>query len=133
MQEDRKKPHLADFLPFLIASSMVEKILASARFCHFGGVYTHQVWKSRSVQWGQTHRHTFFQTIYSNPPEGGGSIMTLVSIPVYMFTKLYIIIKVIYLFQNICLLVCPFCACTYTNKFGTSLKLFLQIVAGFLY
>ena len=25
------------------------------------------------VQWGHTHRSTFFQTIYSNPPEGGGS------------------------------------------------------------
>ena len=29
------------------------------------------------------------------------------------------------------LVVCLFCACI--NKFGTSLKLYLQIVAGFLY
>ena len=51
MQEDCKKPHLVDLLPFLIVSSTVEKILVSTRFCHFGRVYTtRQVWKSRSVQ-----------------------------------------------------------------------------------
>ena len=27
------------------------------------------------VQQGQTHRQKFFQTIYYNPPEGGGSII----------------------------------------------------------
>ena len=79
MQKDSKKPHLVDLLPFLIASSMVEKILVSVRYCHFGGVYTfiRQLRKCPvlAVQWGHTHTlTTFFQTIYSNPPEGGRSI-----------------------------------------------------------
>ena len=69
---------------------MVEKILVSARSYHFGAVYTLQVWKSRSVQLlrysGVRHRQTFLQTIYSNPPEEGGSI-TVVIILHLLITK----------------------------------------------
>ena len=75
-EESLRQPHLEDFLPFLIASSMVEKVLVSARSCHFAGVYTRQVWKSRSVQFlrhsgvTQTHRQTFFQIIYKPSQRG---------------------------------------------------------------
>ena len=41
---------------------LFEKILASVRSCHLGGVYTHQVWKYRSVKFlrysGVTRTHS---------------------------------------------------------------------------
>ena len=67
-------------------------MLVSAHSCHFGGVYTCQVWESRSVQFlrysgvTRTHKQTFFQTIYSNPPEGGGSMKVYIGI--YYISKL---------------------------------------------
>ena len=42
---------------YLIASSLVEKILVSAHSCHFGGVYIHH---------GSHTQTDIFQTIYSN-------------------------------------------------------------------
>ena len=67
----RTHTHTQTHTPFSIVSSMVEKLLANACSGHFRGVYTRQVWMSRSVQFlrysGVTHTHTHTHRHFSKP------------------------------------------------------------------